>query len=40
MTGITDLTLTELADRISSGDLSARDATMAALDRAHALNGA
>ena len=39
MTGITDLTLTELATRISSGDLSARDATMAALERAHALNG-
>ena len=39
MTGITDLTLTELATRIANGDLSARDATMAALERAHALNG-
>jgi aspartyl-tRNA(Asn)/glutamyl-tRNA(Gln) amidotransferase subunit A len=38
MSGITDLTLTDLATRISRGDLSARDATIAALERAQALN--
>ena len=40
MSDITDLTVSELADRLSSGEISAHDATTACLDRAQALNSA
>jgi len=39
MSNLADLTLVDLGKRISSGDVTAREVTLAALERAHALNG-
>ena len=39
MSDITDLSVVELAARISNGEISAREATTACLERAQALNG-